>query len=86
MGLLDTLEYYITPTTVTIYLAIHVLTYIMCITIGSKHLINADPELNKKYAPFARTDIHLWSIVTCFPCKHFVVFFIKIHAYSQQMT
>ena len=72
MGLLETLCSYITPTTVAVYLIIHVLTYIIFITIGSKHIINASPELNKKYAPFARTDLHMWSIVKRFPCKYYV--------------
>lgn len=58
MGILETLLSYVTPTTVAIYVIVHVLTYVIFITIGSRHIINADPELNKKYAPFARTDVH----------------------------
>lgn len=69
MGLLESLLSYITPTTVAIYIIVHVLTYYFFITRGSRHLTHADPELNKKYAPFARTDTHMWSIVKRFPCK-----------------
>lgn len=56
-------------TTVGIYIVIHLLTYIICIKINSRHLINADKELNKKYECFARTDIHKWSLIKSFPCK-----------------
>jgi hypothetical protein len=69
MEFVQTLLSYITPTTVAIYLIVHVLTYIIFITIGSSHIINASPELNKKYAPFARTDLHMWSIIKRLPCK-----------------
>lgn len=69
MSLIETLLSWITPTTIAIYVIIHILTYIIFITIGSSHIINASPDLNKKYAPFARTDLHMWSIVKRFPCK-----------------
>lgn len=56
MSFLESVCSYITPASVCIYLAVHVLLYYICITVQSAHLINADKELNKKYACFARTD------------------------------
>ena len=66
---MDYLWSFCTPTTVAIYIIIHVLTYVVCININSRHIINADAKLNEKYECFARTDVHKWSIVKCFPCK-----------------
>jgi len=69
-NLAATLLSFITPTTVAIYIIIHLITYIVFININCKFIIKADPELNKKYQCFARNDVDKWSIIKNFPCKH----------------
>lgn len=54
---------------IIIYVAVHVLTYILVVYVFAKgHIKNKNnTELNKKYAPFVRNDIDKWSIIWCFP-------------------
>jgi hypothetical protein len=58
---------YFSPTTYVLYSFFCMLTYHVFINIRCKHLIKADPELNKKYAPFARDDIMNWGFIRMFP-------------------
>lgn len=85
MSLIESLCEWITPTTVAIYIIIHVLTYVVCISIQSKHIMNADPELNKRFPCFARSDTHRWSIIKMFPCKNFLNLHIKYLHYSSSL-
>ena len=56
-------------TTVAVYIAVHVITYIVIIHVLAKaHLKNKDNKvLRERFYPFFRNDLDNWSIVTLFP-------------------
>lgn len=69
--MLDWLLPQLTPLTIgiiVVYIVIHVATFYWAMSANRKFL-KAPPEVNAKYSAFARTDAHLWSWSTMFPCK-----------------
>jgi hypothetical protein len=68
MDYFNTFLSYVTPTNIILYILLHVVTYAYALH-ASKYAFYTDPELDKKYAPFARTD-KKWAFTWWrFPCK-----------------
>jgi hypothetical protein len=62
----------------TAYVAIHLLTFVLYKYYFLVPLIKSqsDPEIQKKYAPFLRNDLHNLNMITAFPC--YILYWPKI--------